>query len=135
MNLKLKCFVIKKKARNSSNSELHPPKNIQKKLRKFEGKKNSPITLTKTNVVDLERLQRVAHHTTWKRGSALSGDPDCSSSTLLRPTTSKTTTTAVNSERSSSTSVAGFESKERLRSSEIKEHQRGDHQPLQSCWF
>ena len=31
--------------------------------------------------------------------------------------------------------VAGFESKERLRSSEIKECQPGDHQPLQSRWF
>ena len=30
--------------------------------------------------------------------------------------------------------VAGFESKERLRSSEIKEHQRDDHQP-QIRWF
>ena len=110
-------------------------KKYPKKTSKVRRQKNSPITPTKTNVVDLERLQKVAHHATWKRGSALSGDPDCSSSTLLRPTTPKTMTTAVNPERSSSTSVAGFESKERLRSSEIKEHQRGDHQPFQSRWF
>ena len=31
--------------------------------------------------------------------------------------------------------IAGFKSEERQRSSEIKERQRGDHQPLQSRWF
>ena len=41
-----------------------------------------------------KQLGREDGHATWKRGSALSGDPDCSSSTPVRPTTPKTTTTA-----------------------------------------
>ena len=58
---------------------------------RFEAEKNSntPITM------------KTSSKTTT---SALSGDPDCSSSTPARPTTPKTTTTARNLERSSSLS-------------------------------